>query len=80
MSKFLTLTALACAAIGFYDLAAFPPGSPANHEAGVLFILAMLLIVISVVTNLATTKICAHCCNRIKKSATKCPHCQTVLA
>jgi hypothetical protein len=79
MPKLLYFLALAAAVIGVMDLSGAQAGSKAQLEAGFLFISVPVLALLGFLAGRMTTKICPACAERVKKNASICKHCGTVL-
>ena len=74
MGKLFYGIAIFCLVIGMIDSA-----TGAGGEAAALLLLAPVFAIMGFWFSRATTKICPHCSERVKKDASKCKHCGSSL-
>lgn len=75
MHKVLWGLAVIAVVIGVIDLQG-PIGSRAAAEGTLLLFIAVVLGVAGLVARARSTRSCPKCAERIKRAATRCPHCQ----
>jgi ribosomal protein L40E len=75
MGKIFFGLAIFCLGIGLLDASGASPGSHRELEGGILLLLTPLFAIAGFAMSRASSKICQHCAERIKKQASKCKHC-----